>query len=358
MLSRAARSNPSCTGGDTLLQARPDETARSGAMGIKLGILGAGHFGRFHALKAAKAAGAGTVEFLGLSDADPARAALVAGEAATRAWPLAELVAAADAVIVAAPTAFHFELASQALAAGKHVFVEKPIAATREQADALVAQAAAAGRVLQVGHVERFGAGFATLLGSAGVGRPLYMEAVRIAPFRPRGLDVSVVLDLMIHDLDLVISLAGGAPVEAVEAVGTAVCSERVDIANARLRFAGGAQATITASRASLKMERRLRVFGTEGYASLDFLARELKLVRKGQGAGLDQLPGHGIETLSWQDHDNLEHEQAAFIAACRNGTPAVVDGAAGRAALDAALRVEAAISESLGRAGLPSAPG
>jgi predicted dehydrogenase len=184
------------------------------------------------------------------------------------------------------------------------------------------------------------------------------MEAVRIAPFRPRGLDVSVVLDLMIHDLDLVISLAGGAAVEAVEAVGTAVCSDRVDIANARLRFVGGAQATITASRASLKMERRLRVFGTEGYASLDFLARELKLVRKGQGTDLEQLPGHGIETLSWQDHDNLEHEQAAFIHACRTGTPAVVDGAAGRAALDAALRVESAIAESMARAGLPSGAG
>jgi predicted dehydrogenase len=322
---------------------------------LKLGILGAGHFGRFHALKAAKAAGEGKVEFLGLADASPERAALVAAEAGTRVWQTEELIGAADALIVAAPTAFHFELASAVLKAGRHVLVEKPIAATLEQADALVALAGAANRVLQVGHVERFGAGFATLLSSAGVGRPLYMEAVRIAPFRPRGLDVSVVLDLMIHDLDLVISLAGGA-VEDVQAVGTAVCSDRVDIANARLRFAGGAQATVTASRASLKMERRLRVFGTEGYASIDFLARELKLVRKGQGAALEQLPGHGIETLSWQDRDNLEAEQAAFVAACANGTPAVVDGHAGRAALDAALRVEAAIGASLAGAGLPFA--
>ncbi|MBO1074363.1 Gfo/Idh/MocA family protein [Roseomonas marmotae] len=322
---------------------------------LKLGILGAGHFGRFHALKAAKAAGEGRVEFLGLADASAERAALVASEAGTRVWQAPELIAAADALIVAAPTAFHFDLASAVLRAGRHVFVEKPIAATLAEADALVALAAEAGRVLQVGHVERFGAGFATLLSSAGLGRPLYMEAVRIAPFRPRGLDVSVVLDLMIHDLDLVLSLAGGA-LEEVQAVGAAVCSDRVDIANARLRFAGGAQATITASRASLKMERRLRVFGTEGYASLDFLAREIKLVRKGQGAALEQLPGHGIETLSWQDHDNLEAEQAAFIRACGEGTPAVVDGRAGRAALDAALRVEAAIAASLTAAGLPFA--
>jgi predicted dehydrogenase len=323
-------------------------------MGLKLGILGAGHFGRFHTLKAAKAASEGKIEFLGLADASPERAAQVATEAGTRVWQTDELTAAADALIIAAPTAFHFELASAVLKAGKHVFVEKPIAATLEQADALVAMAAEAGKVIQIGHVERFGAGFATLLSSAGVGRPLYMEAVRIAPFRPRGLDVSVVLDLMIHDLDMVISLAGGA-VEDVQAVGTAVESDRVDIANARLRFAGGAQATITASRASLKMERRLRVFGTEGYASIDFLARELKLVRKGQGASLEQLPSHGLETLSWTDHDNLEAEQAAFVHACLTGTPAVVDGHAGRAALDAALRVEAAIGASLAAAGLPS---
>jgi predicted dehydrogenase len=254
---------------------------------------------------------------------------------------------AADAVIIAAPTAFHHDLARQALAAGCHVFVEKPIAASRDQADALVAAAAAAGRVLQVGHVERFGAGLAALRGSAGVGRPLYMEAVRIAPFRPRSLDVTVILDLMIHDLDLVLSLAG-AELAGVEAVGTAVVSPTIDIANARLRFANGAQATITASRASLKMERRLRVFGTEGYASLDFLARELKLVRRGQGESLEQIPGHGLETLAWTDRDNLEAEQASFVAACLDGAPVVVDGHAGRAALDAALRVEEAVAAAL----------
>ncbi|ONG56482.1 oxidoreductase [Pseudoroseomonas deserti] len=314
-------------------------------MRLKLGILGAGHFGRFHSLKAARAE---RVDFLGLADPDPARAALVATEAGCQAWDSAEsLMQAADAVIIAAPTAFHHGLAAQALAAGCHVFVEKPIAASREQADALVAQAAAAGRVLQVGHVERFGAGMMTLQGSAGVGRPLYMEAVRIAPFRPRSLDVTVILDLMIHDLDLVLSLAQSELV-AVDAVGTAVVSQTIDIANARLRFANGAQATITASRASLKMERRLRVFGSEGYASLDFLARELKLVRKGQGETLEQIPGHGIETLSWTDRDNLEAEQASFVAACLDGAPVVVDGAAGRAALDAALRVEEAVAASL----------
>ncbi|PHK96484.1 oxidoreductase [Pseudoroseomonas rhizosphaerae] len=313
-------------------------------MRLKLGVIGAGHFGRFHTLKAARAP---RVEFLGLADADPARAAQVAAEAGCRAWDSAQaLMAAADAVIVAAPTAFHHGLGMAALAAGCHVFIEKPIAATLAEADALVAEAAALGRVLQIGHVERFGAGMATLMsrlgGSAGVGRPLYMEAVRVAPFRPRSLDITVILDLMIHDIDLVLSLAG-ADLVGVEAFGATLVSERTDFANARLRFANGAQATVTASRASLAMERRLVVHGTEGIARLDFLAREMTLVRKGQGAPLEQLPGHGIETLSWQDHDNLEAEQAAFVAACLDGAPVVVDGVAGRAALDAALRVEAA---------------
>ncbi|MFC3126256.1 Gfo/Idh/MocA family protein [Pseudoroseomonas globiformis] len=316
-------------------------------MQLKLGIIGAGHFGRFHALKASKAP---RVEFLGLADADPARADAVAAEAGCRTWERDTLMAAADALIIAAPTAFHHDLASRAIAAGCHVFVEKPIAATLAEADALLAEAAAAGRVLQIGHIERFSAGMATLSGSAGVGRPLYMEAVRIAPFRPRSLDVTVILDLMIHDLDLAIALAGGSELVAVEAAGSAVVSEKIDIANARLRFANGAQATITASRASLKMERRLRVFGTEGYASLDFLAREMKLVRPGQGQVLEQIPGHGIETLSWTDHDNLEAEQNAFVAACLEGGKLRVaaDGPAGRAALDAALRVEAAVVTSL----------
>jgi predicted dehydrogenase len=318
-------------------------------MRLKLGILGAGHFGRFHALKAGRGP---RVDFVGLADADPARAAAVASEAGCRAWDGGELMREADAVIIAVPTAFHHGLASTALAAGCHVFVEKPIAATLAEADALVAEAAAAGRVLQIGHIERFSAGMATLRGSAGVGRPLYMEAVRIAPFRPRSLDVTVILDLMIHDLDLVIGLAGSELV-AVEAAGTAVVSDKIDIANARLRFANGVQATVTASRASLKMERRLRVFGTEGYASLDFLGREMNLVRKGQGQPLEQIPGHGVDSLSWTEHDNLEAEQAAFVDACLDGRPpyrltVAADGVAGRAALDAALRIETAVAEAL----------
>ncbi|MDT8330623.1 Gfo/Idh/MocA family oxidoreductase [Roseomonas gilardii] len=323
-------------------------------MRLKLGVLGAGHFGRFHVLKAAAGP---RVQLVGLHDHDPARAAAVAAEAGVQALSAAEVIARADAVIVATPTAFHHGLARQALEAGRHVLVEKPIAATLAEADDLIALAASKGLVLQVGHLERFSAGFATLMGGEGgvaarVGRPLYMEAVRIAPFRPRSLDVPVVLDLMVHDIDLAFALFG-APLVGVDAVGGPIASAQTDIANARLRFGNGGVATLTASRVSLKMERRLRLFGTEGYLQMDFLARTMHVVRKGEGAALEQLPGFGAAQESWQDRDSLEAEHAGFVAACLDGAPVRVDGAAGRAALDAALRVEEALAASRLAAGV-----
>lgn len=253
------------------------------------------------------------------------------------------LIAAADAVIIAAPTRFHFLLAEAALAAGRHVFIEKPVAATLAEADALLAQAAAAGRVLQVGHIERFSAAFGAVTEAAAGPGALSWEAVRAAPFRPRSLDVSVVLDLMIHDIDLVLTLAGTEPV-GIEAVGAAVASDRPDFAVARLRFPGGRAAVITASRVSLAMERRLRVLGHEGEMSVNFLDRSLAVLRRGGAEAVATMPGHGIDRATWTDHDSLEAEQAAFVAACLDGAPVVVDGAAGRRALAVALAVEEAI--------------
>ena len=307
---------------------------------LSLAILGVGHFGRFHALKAAANP---RVRLVGLADADAARAATVAAETGTAVLAPAAAIAAADAVIVAAPTRFHHGLAMEALAAGRHVFIEKPIAATLDEADALIAAAATSGRVLQVGHIERFSAAFRAVVGAKSGGRALSWDAVRAAPFRPRSLDVSVVLDLMIHDIDLVIELAGGEP-EAVEAVGAAVASDLPDFAVARLRFSGGRAAVITASRVSLAMERRLRVLGTEGEMSVNFLERSLAVLRRGGVEAVAAMPGSGIDRATWTDHDSLEAEQSAFVAACLDGAPVVVDGAAGMRALKVALAVEAAI--------------
>jgi predicted dehydrogenase len=280
----------------------------------------------------------------GTHDADAARAAAIAAEAGAAALDLPALLAASDAVVVAAPTAFHGALGLRVLEAGRHLFMEKPLAATLEQADALIAAAAARRLVLQVGHIERFSAAITTLRRELGGFRPRAVQAVRVGPFRPRSLDVSVVLDLMIHDLDLVLSLAA-APLVEVRAVGRAVMSALPDYAVAQLRFADGMQAEITASRVAVAPERRLRLLGDAGEVRVDFLARELTALRPGGAEPVEHMPGWGRDTSAWVDHDSLEAEQAAFIAAITQAAPVEADGAVGRAALAAALRVEAALA-------------
>jgi predicted dehydrogenase len=309
-------------------------------MAVRVAVLGVGHFGRFHALKAAKAL---RLRLVAVHDADPARAASVAEEVGVPAMPAAEAIAAAEAVIVAAPTRFHFLLGRQVLEAGRHLLMEKPLAGTLDEADSLAALAARAGRVLQVGHIERFSAAFRAVLAAPGRETALHWEAVRAAPFRPRSLDVSVVLDLMIHDIDLVLTLAGEEPA-AVEAVGARVMSDHPDFAVARFRFSSGRAATITASRVSLGTERRLRVLGREGEMFVDFLSRSLAVLRRGGAEPVANMPGHGIDHATWTDHDSLEAEQDGFARACLDGTPPEVDAAAGRRALKTALAVEAAI--------------
>ncbi|MDN3564953.1 Gfo/Idh/MocA family protein [Paeniroseomonas aquatica] len=308
-------------------------------MPLRIGVLGVGHFGRFHALKLA-AAGL----LAGVHDADPARAALVAAEAGAPALAVPALLAAADAVVITAPTAHHHALAMQALAAGRHVFVEKPIAATTAEAAELTAAARAAGLVLQVGHIERYSAAIRTLRASAATDGALAFEATRVAPFRPRSLDVSVVLDLMIHDLDLVLTLAG-SPLAEVRASGARVMSDHPDFAVAQLRFASGAAATVTASRVSVAMERRLRILGPLGETRVDFLARSLERLHPGGAEAVGTMPGWGITRATWVEHDSLEAEQAAFVASIERGAPVEASGAVGLAALDAALRIEQAIA-------------
>jgi predicted dehydrogenase len=312
---------------------------------LRIGVIGAGHFGRYHALKLAASAEA---VLSGIHDIDPARAAALAAETGAPALSRAALLQASEAVIVAAPAEAHFALAAEALEAGCHVLVEKPIAATLDEADRLAALARARGRILQVGHLVRYSAEYAAL--AARMERPLYIEATRIAPFKPRGTDVSVILDLMIHDLDLVLALVA-SPIAAIDAVGAPIASPHEDIANARVRFENGAVATITASRISLKTERKMRLFAKSGYMSVDFMARRLTLIGRERGLPLPGSGGYRIEETSWADHDALEAEHRAFIAAIRDGAPVLVDAEAGRRALEAALRVSASMAEARARA-------
>jgi predicted dehydrogenase len=317
---------------------------------LRIGLAGAGHFGRYHALKAAASSRS---LLAGVCDPDLERAKTVGWEAGAKEMGFDDLLAVSDAMIIAAPAEVHYDLASRALRAGRHVLVEKPIASTLEQADSLAVLAREHGLVLQVGHLERFSSAYQVMAGK--IGAPLYIEATRIAPFKPRGTDVSVILDLMIHDLDLVLALVD-SEIEAVDAVGAPVASPHEDIANARLRFRNGAVAAITASRISPRTERRMRIFAQDSYMAVDFSARTLTVIGRAPDADgtlsprqqpVPGVPGFGYEEVSWEDRDSLAAEQAAFVASVLDGAPVLVDAAVGRRALAAAL----AVAESMAAA-------
>lgn len=302
---------------------------------LRTGVIGAGYLGRFHAQKYAQAPGA---ELVAVADIDPGRAAQVAGELGTRAvteWR--ELLGGLDAVSIVTPTPRHYAIARAFLEAGTHVLVEKPMTTTPEEARALIALAAERGRVLQVGHLERFNA--AVLAAVPLLGRPRFIECHRLAPYRERGTDVNVVLDLMIHDLDLVQAIAGSA-VESIDAIGTPVFSDEIDIANARIRFANGCVANATASRVSMKTERKLRIFQDDAYLSLDLQQKILTVIRKRADAvQAGQLPV-SIEEASFEQGDALAAEIESFLDCIRRGAPPVVSGADGLRALETAVAI------------------
>ncbi len=305
---------------------------------LRVALIGAGYMGRLHAEKLAARE---DVELVAVADADRARA-----EAAAARWNCApaadwrELLGRAEAVVVAVPTERHAEVARAFLEAGAHVLLEKPIAATLAQAEDLVRAARAAGRVLQVGHVERFNAAFRAL--ASRMGRPLYIDAERLSGFKQRGADVDVVLDLMIHDLDLAAALAR-SPVTGVSACGFRVLTRDIDIANARVEFAGGCVASVTASRVSQSALRKLRVFQPELYVSADLQAGRLRYVRQTDDAIAEREEDHA-------GGDALAEQAAAFVAAARGAAPPVVSGEDGVRALELALTVGRLVRERLER--------
>ena len=290
------------------------------------------------------------ITFTGFYDANPERAAAVAVELGVPAHAsLDALIAGSDAVSCVVPTLAHHEVGMRILAAGRHLFVEKPIAVTLDEADALVDAAATVGVVLQVGHVERFNR--AVRAAWPHLADPLFVQSDRLAPYTPRGADVAVVLDLMIHDIDLVATIVG-SPVVDVSAVGVPVLTDTLDIANARLEFASGAVATITASRVSRDKTRKLRIFQRSGYVSLDLGTGAGMFFRMrsdvdprdlaAQATSLEQF----VEPvpLFAPEGEPLRLELDSFVAAIRGQQPVVVSGAAGREALSTALRIVADI--------------
>jgi predicted dehydrogenase len=289
-------------------------------------------------------------ELVGVYDPRREAAAAVAAEHGARVFDAPEpLAAAVEAMVVAAPTVLHAELGCELLARGLHVLVEKPLAASLDEADRLIAAAAAAGRVLAVGHTEFFNPAVQALL-ALGV-PPRFVEVQRLAVFSPRSLDVDVVLDLMIHDLQILHALDGTA-VREVRATGIPVLSPRTDIANVRLELVSGCVANLTASRVSAERVRKLRTFLPSRYYSLDYMAQEIHGYRlEALPAGRRIVPDH----LELARAEPLLRELEAFVAACGNGLGVapplpLVDGAAGRQALATALAVAAAIAEGLRR--------
>jgi predicted dehydrogenase len=305
---------------------------------IRAAVVGCGHFGRHHAEKYAACDGARLVAVV---DRDEAAAQSLAERLGVLALTDAgDLPGLADAASVAVPTSAHVEVASVLLEGGLHVLVEKPLATTLADAGALIALAARRERILQVGHLERFNA--AVLALGDVIDWPLFIESHRIAPFSERGTDVDVVLDLMIHDIDL-IQLLVGRPLAAVDAVGVPVLSGRDDIANARLRFAGGCVANVTASRVSFKSERRMRLFQRDAYVSIDFSAGSAMIARRDPAAS-GPVPGVALERRTLGANDALMLEIEAFVAAIRGERPVAVSGEDGRLALDTALQITAAL--------------
>jgi len=299
-----------------------------------------GYLGRFHAQKYAAIPGC---QLVAVADAQLETAQRVASELGTSAVAdYRELIGRVDAVSIATPTPRHFEIAQALLRAGVHVLVEKPITETTAQAEELIATARGAARVLQVGHLERFNP---VIIGAeASLGAPRFIECHRLAPFRERGTDVNVVLDLMIHDLDLVQSIVG-SEIASLEAIGTPVFSSEIDIANARIRFANGCVANATASRVSLKTERKLRVFQDDAYLSMDLQQKILTVIRKRDVVPGDQQLPVTISEQSFDQGDALRAEIEAFLASCRGERAVVVSGEAGLRALKTAVTISEAVA-------------
>ena len=309
---------------------------------IRVAVVGTGEFGRNHARVYRELSGA---ELVGVYDQDPQRATEVAKEfKAPVLQRLGELQGRADAVSVAVPTGAHAQVGCQLLEMGLDVLIEKPMAVDLAEADALLATARKNRRILQVGHVERFNPAVRAV--EPIVNRPLFFEVHRLGVFTPRSLDVDVIYDLMIHDLDILLALVK-EPVTEVKAVGIPVLTDKVDIAHARLEFAGGAVANVTASRVSTERVRKMRFFQQHEYISLDYARRDaLRIGVKRPGP----QPEFGFEKLNAPAVEPLHAELEAFIEAVRTRKEPPTNGAAGRAALALAGRVMTCIQEHAAR--------
>ena len=330
-----------------MAQSLNHQTAKSPDV-VPVVVIGVGEHGKKHAKELQQVPGA---ELAGIYDLRPDRTQEVAGELGVRAFAsLDEALSVARAASIVIPTSSHAEVARRALEAGVDVLLEKPITRTVEEADDLIAFAAQRGRILQVGHVERFNPG--VVAAQTVTRRPLFFEVHRLGVFSPRSLDVDVVFDLMIHDLDLVLWLTG-ARVSDVRAVGLPVLSDKVDIANARVEFDNGSVANLTASRVSTERVRKFRFFQPSEYVSIDFTRRDVLVLSVNRDEGAPKIAFRKVET---KPQEPLRAELAAFTESVRTRRPPLVGGKEGREALALAERVMICIEQHAAQVGVPLA--
>ncbi|MGC9216716.1 Gfo/Idh/MocA family protein [Acidithiobacillus sp.] len=308
---------------------------------MRTGVIGVGHLGRFHAQKYAAIS-----QLAGVFDENAERAAEVAAELGCRAFPSVDaLLAEVDAVSIVTPTSTHFAVAEVAMQAGVHCLVEKPFTLDTEEADALIGMAQERHLVLAIGHIKRVHPAIQHLR-QAGFGAPRYLEAERLAPFKPRSLDIDVIMDLMIHDLDLTLLLTGAEPVD-VRAVGVAAVTDKADMATAWITLNNGTVANLAASRVVREPARRMRIFWQDRYASVDFLNNTLHIYHRGAGT-VPGIPGVRDEVVDLPKRDALAAEIEDFLNAIVAHRPVFCDGIAGRRVLAAALQVRVAVEAFL----------
>ncbi len=319
---------------------------------LRAAVVGVGHLGRWHAQKLKQIEG---VDLVALVEPDAARAEEMGKEFGLAPLDSIEALPAIDLAIVATPTLLHLTVAEALLARGVHLLIEKPVVPTPADGARLLAAARRAGKIVQVGHIERFNP--AVVAAEAVFDQPWYMVSERLGPFKTRSLDVDVIDDLMIHDIDLCLAWMGGGEVADVRAVGVSIMTNLVDMANARIEFASGAVASLTASRSSLESSRKVRLFTEQRYLSLDLEKKEAKSVRRLRAAepgGWPEIEGEPMQVVT---SDALLEQDRAFVRACIEGSKPKVTLEAGLAAVELAARVKQALRtpgiDSLKRAGL-----
>jgi len=316
---------------------------------LRCAVIGTGYLGEFHAQKYTALKNA---ELIGVVDVDAKRAADIAkANKASAFTDYRELIGQVDAVSIVTPTQTHFDIGQFFLEHGVHVLMEKPITTTVDEAQTLIELAAKNHCKLQVGYLERFNPIIVHARDS--ITNPQFIESTRIMPFNPRNKDVNVVLDLMIHDIDLIQQMVG-VPITSIDASGACVLTQKIDIANARLHFESGCVANVTASRVSMKTERKMRVFQSDAYLSLDFHNRQANICTKGKGEMFPGIPNIKRDVFkASKKADALHDEIAAFLQAILDDTTPLVTGEDGKQALHSALQITDMVNQEMVKRGL-----